>query len=80
VRRQVPEPVLAEEGRAVHGALPYVLRQVPGVRALGALRQQGRVPLLQGHEVAREPAPQVPLGPPLTIPVEAFRVGVYLRF
>lgn len=63
VRRQVPQPVLAEEGRAVHGPVHDVLRQVPGLRAVGAVRQQGRVPLLQGHEVPQEPAPQVPLGP-----------------
>ena len=62
VRRQVPEPVLAEEGRAVHGPVHDVLRQVPGLRAVGPVRQQGRVPLLQGHEVPQDPAPQVPLG------------------
>ena len=58
----MPEPVLAEEGRAVHGPVHDVLRQVPGLRALGPVRQLGRVPLLQGHEVPQDPAPQVPLG------------------
>jgi hypothetical protein len=62
VRRQVPEPVLAEEGRAVHGAVHDVLRRLRGLRAVGALRQQGRVPLLQGQEVTQDPAPQVPVG------------------
>ncbi|CAD6223272.1 unnamed protein product [Miscanthus lutarioriparius] len=56
------KPVLAEEGRAVHGPVHDVLRQVPGLRAVGPVRQQGRVPLLQGHEVPQDPAPQVPLG------------------
>jgi hypothetical protein len=59
---QVPEQVLAEEGRAVHGALHDVLRQVRRLRAVGALREQGRVPLLPGHDLAQERAPQVPLG------------------
>ena len=59
--RQVQEPVLAEGGRAVHGAVHDVLRQVRRVRAVGALRRQGRVPLLQGHEIPQERPPKVPL-------------------
>jgi hypothetical protein len=46
----------------VHGALHDVLRQVRRLRAVGALREQGRVPLLPGHDLAQERAPQVPLG------------------
>lgn len=62
VRREVPEAVLAEGGRAVHGPVQDVLRQVQRLRAVGAVREQGRVPVLQGHEIPQERAPQVPLG------------------
>lgn len=62
MRGQVQEPVLAEGGRAVHGAVHDVLRQVRRVRAVGAVGQQGRVPLLPGHEIPQERPPQMPLG------------------
>jgi hypothetical protein len=59
----VQEAVLAEGGRAVYGPVQDVLRQVRRLRAVGAVRQQGRVPLLQGHEIPQERPPKVPLDP-----------------